>query len=98
MLSAYLDGELTPDRAGRRGSAPGRLRRVPSDLEAEAEVRRLVRDLPAVDPPFGFYERILRDGPGAGARPRRKRRLRFGLANIAGAVAVLAARPRSWST
>jgi anti-sigma factor RsiW len=87
VLSAYLDDELTPTErvdveAHLSGCAECR-----SDLEAEAEVRRLVRDLPAVDAPFGFYERILRDGPGANARPERKRRLRFGLASIAGAVA-----------
>jgi hypothetical protein len=40
-----------------------------------------------VDPPFGFYERIRRDGPGAGQAPGKKRRLRFGLVNIAGAAA-----------
>jgi len=87
VLSAYLDDELTPEErvdveAHLNGCAECR-----SDLDAEADVRRLVRELPAVDPPFGFYERILRDGPGAGAPPERKRRLRFGLGSIAAAVA-----------
>ncbi len=87
VLSAYLDDELT---AAERDEVEAHLNACAecrSDLEAEADVRRLVRELPAVDPPFGFYERILRAGPGASAQPERKRRLRFGLGGIAAAVA-----------
>jgi anti-sigma factor RsiW len=87
VLSAYIDGELT---AAERAEVEAHLAvcaECRSDVEGEAEVRRLVRDLPAVDPPFGFYERMLRQGPGAGQTPEKKRRLRFGLANIAVAAA-----------
>jgi anti-sigma factor (TIGR02949 family) len=87
VLSAYLDDELT---AAERAEVDAHLAACPecrSDLDAEAEVRRVLRELPAVDPPFGFYERILRDGPGVRSTPDKKRRLRFGLANIAGAAA-----------
>jgi len=90
VLSAYLDGELT---AAERIDVEAHLEdcaECRSDLEAEADVRRLVRELPAVDAPFGFYERILRDGPGVAPTTEtteKKRRLRFGLGSIAAAVA-----------
>jgi anti-sigma factor RsiW len=87
VLSAYLDDELTPVERVEVEAHLAACAECRSDLEAEAGVRRLVRELPAVDPPFGFYERILRQGPGAGQAPEKKRRLRFGLANIAGAAA-----------
>jgi anti-sigma factor RsiW len=87
VLSAYLDDELAPDE--RRG-VDAHLAACPecrSDLEAERDVRQLVRDLPAVDPPFGFYERMLRDGPEESRAPAKRRRFRFGLANIAATAA-----------
>jgi anti-sigma factor RsiW len=87
VLSAYLDDELAPSERVDVEAHLSTCAECRSDLEAEAEVRLLVRDLPAVDPPFGFYERILRDGPGVGRAPDKKRRLRFGLVNIAGAAA-----------
>jgi anti-sigma factor RsiW len=88
VLSAYLDGEVTDAERAEVESHLATCAECRSDLDGEADVRRLLRELPAVDPPFGFYERILRDGPGATGRPDKKRRLRFGLANIAGAAAV----------
>jgi hypothetical protein len=65
LLDAYLDDELTVDE--RR--AVDEL--LASSAEARAEladirrVRSLVRDLPDVDAPFGFYERM--------TRPKRRR-------------------------
>ena len=87
VLSAYLDGELTPAERTDVDAHLAACAECRADLDAEADVRQLLRDLPAVDPPFGFYERILRDGPEASRAPDKKRRLRFGLANIAGAAA-----------
>jgi len=87
VLSAYLDDELTPAERAEVDQHLAGCAECRADLDAEAEVRLLVRELPAVDPPFGFYERILRDGPAAGQAPAKKRRLRFGLVNIAGAAA-----------
>ena len=87
VLSAYLDGELTPAERAEVDTHLATCAECRADLDAEADVRQLLRDLPAVDPPFGFYERILRDGPEASRTPDKKRRLRFGLANIAGAAA-----------
>jgi anti-sigma factor RsiW len=81
VLSAYLDGELTPaERADADAHLAG-CSFCQAELEDERAVRDSVRGLPAVDPPVGFYERILRDGPAAGEPPA-KRRIRFGLANI----------------
>jgi anti-sigma factor RsiW len=87
VLSAYLDGELTPDEQGDVDAHLATCAECRADLDAEADVRQLLRDLPAVDPPFGFYERILRDGPEASRAPDKQRRLRFGLGSIAAAVA-----------
>jgi anti-sigma factor RsiW len=60
LLSAYLDGELTPRgvedvRAHLEGCAECR-----RELQSLSEVRMLVRDLPPVDPPFDLFERMLR--------------------------------------
>jgi anti-sigma factor RsiW len=83
LLSAYLDGELTPAERVEVDAHLAGCPRCRDDLDGEREVRQVIRALPAVDAPFGFYERILRDGPGAGAAPPpAKRRIRFGLANL----------------
>jgi anti-sigma factor RsiW len=58
VLSAYLDGELSRDD---RLDVDAHLQVCPecrSDLEAERDVRQLLRELPPVDPHFGFYERL----------------------------------------
>jgi hypothetical protein len=81
LLSALLDGELS---AADEAEVRAYLERSPAaadDFAALAGVRTLVRDLPAVDPPFGFYERMLRPEK----RPRR-----LGL-RVGGAVAAAAA-------
>ena len=63
-LSALLDGELA---AGQEEVARAHLARCPEcaeELVAVRAARTWVRALPPVDPPFGFYERILLDrGP-----------------------------------
>jgi len=60
LLSALLDGELSPaDAAAVRAhidSCPA----CRAELDAAHAARRWVRDLPPVDPPFGLYERMLR--------------------------------------
>jgi Putative zinc-finger len=86
LLSAYLDGELSP---AERDQVDTHLASCPAcraDLDEERDVRAAVRGLPPVDPPFGFYERILRDGPTDTAQPK-KRRIRFGMANLAATAA-----------
>ncbi len=79
LLSALLDGELTPtEEQGLRAHLDGcpECRR---ELQYVSEARTLVRDLPAVDPPFGLYERMLRP---------RHRWARAGVAALVGAAAV----------
>ena len=79
LLSALVDGELTSReeegvRAHLNGCADCR-----RELQYISEARSLVRDLPPVDPPFGFYERMLRP---------RHRWARAGVAALTGAAAV----------
>jgi anti-sigma factor RsiW len=80
LLSAYLDDELTPAERAYVDDHLATCARCRADLAEEREVRSAVRDLPAVEPPYGFYDRILRDGP-ADAEPK-KRRFTFGVANL----------------
>jgi hypothetical protein len=87
VLSAYLDDELTVAERVEVEAHLAACAECRADLEAEREIRLLLRELPSVDPPFGFYERILRDGPGSSEAPVRKRRIKFGLANIAATAA-----------
>ena len=77
-LSAFVDGEPRARRAGRgaRRMSPAAqsCRRQVEQLQA---VRDIMRQLPLVDPPFGFFERTLRQGPKP--RSTASRRLRNGL-------------------
>ena len=78
-LSALLDGELSP---AQQDTARAHLAGCPvctEELAAVGQARSWVRGLPQVDPPFGFYERILLDRPrpgsvAFGARPSLRRR------------------------
>lgn len=84
-LSALLDGEL--DRA-QEEAARAHLLRCPDcteELVAVRDARSWLRALPPVDPPFGFYERMLRDG--VDARPGLRRRA--GLAALGAAAAAV---------
>jgi len=83
-LSALLDGELEPDEEARVRDLVAGSPEAQEELAALAQVRTWVRDLPAVDPPFGFYERLLRPVPAA-------RHPRYIGAKVASAVAVAAA-------
>lgn len=68
LLSALLDGELTDHDAAEVRALLDRADDARAELEALTVVRAAVRDLPPVDPPFGFYERLLlRGGPGSEA-------------------------------
>jgi anti-sigma factor RsiW len=79
LLSALLDGELTPaEETGVRAHVDTCVD-CQRELQRIGEARTFVRDLPAVDPPFGFYERMVRP---------RYRWARAGVAALAGAAAV----------
>lgn len=96
-LSALLDGELPPgEQEGARAHLAG-CARCAEELAMVGLSRSWVRGLPQVDPPFGFYERMLSDRTvvtGApfgstpfGARPGLRRRV--GLAALGAAAAAV---------
>jgi anti-sigma factor RsiW len=66
LLSAHLDGELNADETTAVEAHLAECEVCRSELAATSDVRAALRAAPAVDPPFGFYERLLR----AGRRPR----------------------------
>ncbi|MGI8984729.1 MAG: anti-sigma factor family protein [Acidimicrobiales bacterium] len=68
-LSALLDGELSPgEQEGARAHLAG-CPRCAEELAVVGQARSWVRGLPQVDPPFGFYERILLNRMAAGTAP-----------------------------
>jgi len=91
-LSALLDGELPPPmERGARAHLAGCPECV-QELAAVDQARRWVRALPLVEPPFGFYERMLLDRaqPMAGAFGARSAlRRRAGLAALGAAAAAV---------
>ena len=60
LLSALLDGELDPATEARVRDLLAGSPDAQDELAALVQVRTALRDLPPVDPPFGFYERLLR--------------------------------------
>lgn len=91
-LSALLDGELSPPE---QETARAHLASCPActeELAAVGQARSWLRGLPQVDPPFGFYERILLDRPVSrpapfGVSPSLRRRA--GLAALSAAAAAV---------
>lgn len=88
-LSALLDGELP---APQQEVARAHLAACPAcaeELAAVRQVRSWVRALPPVDPPFGFYERMLLDRatPALPVGVRASTRRRAGLAALGAAAA-----------
>jgi anti-sigma factor RsiW len=79
-LSALLDGSLD---AATAESARAHLAECPAcaaELDTISAARALVRGLPVVDPPFGYFERML----------SRRRRLPLGLGVLAAGAASVA--------
>jgi anti-sigma factor RsiW len=66
LLSAHLDGELSADETAMVEAHLAECGACRTELAATSDVRTALRAAPAVDPPFGFYERLLR-------APRRSR-------------------------
>ena len=60
LLSAHLDGELSADEAATVDAHLAECDACRAELDATRAVRATVRAAPAVDPPFGFYERLVR--------------------------------------
>lgn len=87
LMCALLDGELAPDEQERVERFVAGSPAAQTELAALSAVRSLVRDLPAVDPPFGFYERLLR--PDRSTRHQRHTGARVGAALAVAAAAVV---------
>jgi anti-sigma factor RsiW len=69
-LSALLDGELAPPQAEAARAHIVSCAECAGELEAVSQARSWVRALPPVEPPFGFYERMLAGrGPVTVATP-----------------------------
>jgi anti-sigma factor RsiW len=86
QLSALLDGELS---GAEEVAARAHLAGCPacrSQLEEVGAARTWVRDLGPVDPPFGFYERMLLH-QGRPPAHMARRRLGMGFAALAGTAA-----------
>ena len=62
-LSALLDGELSMAQQETAQAHLAACAECAEELAAVGQARSWVRGLPQVDPPFGFYERILLDRP-----------------------------------
>lgn len=85
-LSAYLDGELDDVERAAVDEHVATCPACRAELDGERAVRSLLRALPPVDPPPGFYERLLAVGFDVGPSARSHRR-RFGWANVAATAA-----------
>jgi anti-sigma factor RsiW len=88
-LSALLDGELSRPH---EEAARAHLAVCPDcaeELVAVQQARSWVRGLPPVDPPFGFYERILRGAPLMPRSAFRRRAVTAALGAAAAAATVL---------
>ena len=60
LVSALLDGEMTPDEVGEAQAHLAACARCSAELQATARARALIRALPSIDPPFGVVERGIR--------------------------------------
>jgi hypothetical protein len=70
LLSAYADGELAADE---RTTIDDHVEGCPScrrELAATTQAKAWVTGLPVVEPPFGFFERMLLDPSGGRVRRR----------------------------
>lgn len=90
-LSALLDGELPVAQADQARAHLATCPTCAHELAAVTQARAWVRALPPVEPPFGFYERMLLDRQPAtvafGARSNLRRRA--GLAALGAAAAAV---------
>lgn len=74
LLAAYGDGELgVAERMAVAAHLTG-CRACRAEVSDALEIRALVRSLPNVEPPEGFYERVLAAGPAPRGRVHRRAR------------------------
>jgi anti-sigma factor RsiW len=87
LISAYVDGQLS---GVERSVVDAHLASCPAcraEVAATEQAKAWVSQLPPADPPFGFYERMLRDG--AGPSPRHPRWvMRLGAVSLAATASV----------
>lgn len=74
LLDAYLDDELTVAEQRSVDELLASSAEARAELEDIRRVRSLVRDLPEVDAPFGFYERMVRPERSSAGKARKRRR------------------------
>jgi len=96
LLSALADGELTSFEAAAAQTHVTQCSVCAAELDDVTTARAFVRGLPQLDPPFGFYERVLRHdrrlaAAGTGWKGRRVAAAAFGSA--AAAVVLLGLAP-----
>lgn len=92
VLSALLDGELPAAQEAQARAHLTTCAGCTHELQAVSQARTWVRALPLVDPPFGFYERMLLDRAqpiAAAFGTRASIRRRAGLAAIGAAAAAV---------
>ena len=93
LISALLDDELSPSEEADAYDHLASCPRCAAELADVRVARNWVRSLPAVDPPFGFFERIVFDASPkpVPARPPLRRRVAVGAlaASAAAALALL---------
>jgi anti-sigma factor RsiW len=82
-LSALLDGELAPAQQDAARAHLSVCADCSRELAAVGQARTWIRALPPVDPPFGFYERMLLDHHPARPAALGARGAAFGSTNIA---------------
>ncbi len=82
LLSAMVDGELTPAEEAEVQAHLVACVACRRELEAATKARLWVRALPPVEPPFGFFQRLL--------QPYRPRHRRVAMAALGAAAAVAA--------
>jgi hypothetical protein len=106
LLSALLDGELASTEAAAVRLHVGECADCARELDDVRVARRLVRELPAVEPPADFLAALLDDADGTVVElePRRRRRasrlagMAAATVGVAAAVAVVVAAPWTSTT
>lgn len=89
LLSAYVDGAVTPEERAEAEDWIARSDAARAEHAALVEAKQFVQGLPPVDPPFGFYERMLRQGTPTPA-------LRGGLRSTLSIGAAVASMAAAW--
>ena len=87
LLSAYADGQLGEDE---RTAVDAHLEACPAcrqELEATRHAKEWISGLPAIDAPFGFFERMLLD-PSVPRRRRDRWVLRAGAISLAATASI----------